>query len=58
MFTAQRSGFRIKLFQKCERNNVTLSSAIILYETGIPFEGRVIDQSKFSFLIWLISAES
>ena len=29
----------------------------ILYETGIPFEGGVTDQSKFSFLIWLIYVE-
>ena len=29
----------------------------ISYETGIPFEGGVTDQSKFSFLIWLIYVE-
>ena len=54
-FTGQMSGSGSNF---CQRNNVTLRSSIILYETGMPFEGRVIGQSEFSFLIWLICAES
>ena len=52
---------RIKLFQNCVKGKgITLHWALvsILFETRITFEGRVIDQSGFSFLIWLICAES
>ena len=58
MLTGQRSGSGSIFFKIVKA--ITLHSAPVLrlYETGIPFEGRVIDQSKFSFLIWLICAES
>ena len=49
MFTGQRSGSGSNFFKIVK--GVTLHRALvsILYETGIPFEGRVIDQSEFSF---------
>ena len=57
MFTGQRlcSGSNFFKFVKGIALHWALVS--ILYETGISFDGKVTDQSKFSMLIWLIYAE-
>ena len=57
MFTKQRSGSGSNFFKIVKGIALHWSPVSILYETEIPFEGRVIDQSKFSFLIWWIRAE-
>ena len=54
MFTGQRSGSGSNVFNIVKH----WAPVSILYETGIPFEGRVNDQSEFSFLIWSVCAES
>ena len=57
MFTGQRSGSGSNFFKTVKEIMLQWALVSILYETGIPFKGRVIDQSDFSFLIWLICAE-
>ena len=58
MFTGQRSGSGSNFFKIVKRVTLHWAPVSILYETGIPFEGRVNDQSEFSFLIWSVCAES
>ena len=58
MFTEQRSGSGSNFFKIVKGIKLHWAPVSILYETGIPFEGRVIEQSEFSFLIYLICAES
>ena len=57
MFTGQRSGSGSNFFKTVKEIMLQWALVSILYETGIPSKGRVIDQSDFSFLIWLICAE-
>ena len=58
MFTGQRSGSGSNFFKIVKGITLHWAPVSILYETEILLEGRVIDQSEFSFLIWLTSAES
>ena len=58
MFTGQRSGSGSNFFKIVKGITLHWAPVSILYETGIPFEGRVNDQSEFSFLIWSVCAES
>ena len=53
-FTRERSGSRSCFFKIVKRITLHWAPVSILYEVGIPFEGKVIDQSvfiRFSFLI-------
>ena len=58
MFTGQRSGSGSNFFKIVKGITLHWAPVLILYETWIPFEGRVIDQSEFSMKVWLIWAES
>ena len=58
MFTGERSGSGSNFFKIVKGITLHWAPVSILYETEILLEGRVIDQSEFSFLIWLTSAES
>ena len=58
MFTGQRSGSGWNFFKIVKGITLHWAPVSILYETGISFEGTAIDQSEFSFLIWLIWEES
>ena len=57
MFTGQRLGSGSNFFKIVQGLTLHWALVAILYEAGIPLEGRVIDQSEL-FLIWLICAES
>ena len=57
MFTGQRLGSGSNFFKIVKGITLHWAPVSILYETGIPFEGRVIGKLEFSFLIWLICAE-
>ena len=58
MFTEQRSGSGSNSFNTVKGITWHWAPGSIIYELEIPFEGRVIDQLEFWFLIWLICAES
>ena len=58
MFTGERSGSGSNFFKIVKGITLHWAPVSILYETEILLEGRVIDQSEFSFSIWLTSAES
>ena len=58
MFTERRSGSESNFFKIVKGMTLHWAPVSILYETGIPFEDRLIDQSEFLFFIWLIWEES
>ena len=58
MFMGQRSSLGSNFFKIVTGITLLWATVSVLYGTGIPFEGRVIGQSEFSSLIWLICAES
>ena len=58
MFTGQRSDSGSNIFKTVKGITLHWALVSILHETEIPFEDRNIDKSEFSFLIWLICAES
>ena len=58
MFTGRRSGSESNFFKIVKGMTLHWAPVSILYETGIPFEDRLIDQSEFLFFIWLIWEES
>ena len=61
MFAGQRSGSGSNFLKTVKGITLHWAPVSILYETGIPFWGRVIDQSvemnQFSFLLLLICTE-
>ena len=57
MFTGRRSGSGSNFFKVAKETKLHSAPVSILYETRISFESRVIEQSDFSFLIWLIYAK-
>ena len=56
-FTEQKPGSGSNFFKVVKGIALYWAPVSILCETGIPFEGRVIDQSECSLLIWLICVE-
>ena len=54
MFARQRLGSQSNFFKIVKGRTLYWALVSILYETGILFKGRVVDQSK---LIWLICTE-
>ena len=54
MFTKQWLGSGSNIFKTVKGIRLHKAPVSVLYETGIPFEGGVIELSQFSFMIWLI----